>query len=397
MDARVDEVMGDVLSNGERLAALNVGARPISSLDKSRADEMARILSQARDEQLTWDSDVGGYRGEGGLLRVEIAGVNQPSTENPQTVPNILNAESTVSEAAGPDKFTQLNLFNPGLGLGVYLGAQSAANAMYTRSPALGPYGNLSGTVPGYQAHHLNQNAVYKASIPPAQGLSILLRGNAFTDRGSPHYEAHASLEGWWDAYRSGGSLDRQLPTNAEYGNALKQSLIDGGMSPADARRYAEGARQQRLAAGQADEAAVPRLPRRINQPGGNVVDGDLWAARGLAKNLAMVGRGATVIGAVSDGYSLYSQYQRSVQTGDYSNTYREGIRITGGWAGAAAVGAAGAEFGAGFGMAFTPVGAVVGGFIGGIVGGALGYFGGSYAAVGIANDTGLLRQNIGY
>ncbi|PKB13885.1 LysM peptidoglycan-binding domain-containing protein [Janthinobacterium sp. 64] len=353
--------------------------------------EMDRIRSQASDEHLTWDSD--GYQSADGVLRIEIRGVNQASAENPKTDTIISTSTSTISEASELDKITPSSLFfNQGFGLGTYFGAQSATNVMYTRSPLVGGYGILSGSVSGYQAHHLNQNAVYKASIAPAQGLSILLRGNAFTESGSPHYEAHASLERWWDNYRGGGSLERQLPTNADYGSALKQSLIDGGMSPRDSARYSEGARQQRLGAGHPDAAAVPRLPRRIYQSAVTVVDADLSAARGLAKNLALIGRGAMVVGAASDGYSFYSQYQYSAQTGDYSNTYREGIRITGGWAGAAAVGTVGAEFGAGFGMAFTPAGAVIGGFVGGIVGGAIGYFGGSYAAVGIADDAGFLR-----
>ncbi len=286
-------------------------------------------------------------------------------------------------------------IINPGTGLGTYLGALSATDAMYTRAAGSGPYGRLTGpgAVDGYQAHHLNQNAAYKASISPSAGESILLPGDAFHDAGSAHYQAHASLENWWQSYRTGDNRG-STPTNGQYGEALRQSLVDAGMSPADATQYADAARQQRIASGQAEDAPVPRIPRKINQPGGNVVNTDLWAARGLAKNLAMVGRGATVVGAAVDGYSLYSQYQQSVQTGNYSNTYREGIRIAGGWAGAAAVGTAGAEFGAGFGMAFTPVGAVIGGFVGGVIGGAIGYFSGSYASVGIATDVGLLPHH---
>jgi phage tail tape-measure protein len=102
-----------------------------------------------------------------------------------------------------------------------------------------------------------------------------------------------------------------------------------------------------------------------------------------------------TAIGAAVDGYSLYSQYQQSAKTGDYSNTYREGVRIAGGWTGAYAMGAAGAEFGASFGMAFSPLGAVVGGLVGGIIGGGLGYFAGSSASVGIADDFGLFPSNM--
>jgi hypothetical protein len=244
--------------------------------------------------------------------------------------------------------------------------------------------------MPGFQAHHLNQGAAYSASIPYRSGQSILLPGDALHNAGSAHYEAHASLENWWDSYRTGENRG-SMPTNSEYGQALKQSLIDAGMSPADATQYADVARQQRLASGLAEDAPVSRVPRRMNQPGGNVVDADLWAARGLAKNLAVFGRGLTAVGAAVDGYSLYSQYQQSAQTGNYTNTYREGVRIAGGWAGAYAVGAAGAEFGAGIGLAFSPLGAVIGGFVGGAIGGTIGYFGGSYASVGIANDAGLL------
>lgn len=141
------------------------------------------------------------------------------------------------------------------------------------------------------------------------------------------------------------------------------------------------------------DAARVPRIPGPINQPGTNAVDADLWAARGLAKNLAVVGKGVTMVGAAVDGYSLYSQYQQSVQTGNYTNTYREGIRIAGGWAGAYAVGSLGAEIGAGVGLLFTPAGAVVGGFIGGLIGGGIGYFGGSQTAVQAATDFGLVPR----
>lgn len=278
--------------------------------------------------------------------------------------------------------------FNPGWGFGVYSGALSATRALYTRARASGPYGRISGTVDGYQAHHLNQDAVYRASISYRSGQSILLPGDALRDVGSAHYQAHASLENWWESYRTGENLG-SVPTNAQYGQALRQSLIDAGMSPADATQYAGLARQQRLAVGQADDAPVPRVPRRMSQPGGNVVDA-LGAARGLSKSLAMVGRGATVVGATVDGYNLYSQYQKGVQTGDYSDVYREGIRVAGGWAGAYAMGTAGAELGAGFGVAFTPVGAVIGGFVGGVIGGAFGYVSGSYASDGIANDVGI-------
>lgn len=214
------------------------------------------------------------------------------------------------------------------------------------------------------------------------------------SEAGSPHYEAHVSLERWWDNYREGGPLEGLRPTNMQYGQASTQSLVDAGLSPADAAHYAETARQQRLASGLADDAFVPKVPRTFNQKGDIPVDGDLWAARGLSRNLAIAGRGLTAVGIASDGYSLYTQYHQSTQTGNYTNTYQEGVRIAGGWAGAYAMGSTFAQAGAAFGLAFSPVGAVIGGAVGGLVGGGLGYFGGSYASVGIAKDLGLLPPN---
>lgn len=83
----------------------------------------------------------------------------------------------------------------------------------------------------------------------------------------------------------------------------------------------------------------------------------------------------------------MYSEFKKRSQTGNYENTYREGVRIVGGWAGAYAVGAAGAEIGASFGVAFSPVGAITGEILGGLIGSLIGYFGGQYASIGITKD----------
>jgi hypothetical protein len=335
----------------------------------------------------------------------QIGGYNTVPTlpEVTVTAPVVTAAEvATIETASGIAAMPASNgsaynytfNYSAAFGLGTYLGAQSATGALYTTVPAAGPYGQIAGTQSGYQAHHLNQNAVYKTSIAPSAGQSILLRGNAITDAGSPHYEAHGSLERWWNQYREGGPLFGQTPTNAQYGQAAQQSLLDAGLSPADAVRYAEVARQQRLANGQADAVEVSKIPRAISQPGGNVVDAELWNARNLSSKLSIAGKGLTAVGIATDSYSLYNQYQISAQTGNYTNTYQESIRIAGGWTGAWAVGTAGAEFGAGFGLVFGPMGAVVGGAIGGLAGGIAGYIGGSYASVGIARDLGVLPPN---
>ena len=38
------------------------------------------------------------------------------------------------------------------------------------------------------QVHHLNQNAVFKGTIPPNEGLSIKLQENTFVEKGNQHY-----------------------------------------------------------------------------------------------------------------------------------------------------------------------------------------------------------------
>lgn len=46
----------------------------------------------------------------------------------------------------------------------------------------------------GVQAHHLNQDATFRSLMPSLQELALGLRGNAFTDVGSP-YNAHEIME----------------------------------------------------------------------------------------------------------------------------------------------------------------------------------------------------------
>jgi len=94
-------------------------------------------------------------------------------------------------------------------------------------TPRTGRYGDmvdeLRGT--GQQANHLNQKAAYQGIIPEEDGLSHALRGNALTEPGTPHFEFHRSLESFWNQYRPNGTLFGQRPTNARYGQALRQAL----------------------------------------------------------------------------------------------------------------------------------------------------------------------------
>jgi hypothetical protein len=141
----------------------------------------------------------------------------------------------------------------------------SGANNTPTITAA--PYGDLSGTLPeGFQANHLNQDAAFRDVIPSEDGLSIGMKGNAFTEPGTPHYDFHASLEQFWDQYRPGGSLFGDLPTNGDYHQALQEALQAGGFSPEETAELANQAAQQRLQFGLPPDAQVPRVPGRLPQ-----------------------------------------------------------------------------------------------------------------------------------
>ena len=128
-------------------------------------------------------------------------------------------------------------------------------------------YGILSGSLPkGWQAHHLNENAAFGDIIPRDQGISMGVAGNALTDVGSQHYAIHRSLEGFWDQYRPEGRLFGQRPTNAEYGQAVRQSLVDGGFSPEEASDLAAQAATQRVLSGLSEMDPVPHIPRKTIQ-----------------------------------------------------------------------------------------------------------------------------------
>ncbi|HEY6256971.1 MAG TPA: hypothetical protein VIY51_14385 [Xanthobacteraceae bacterium] len=148
--------------------------------------------------------------------------------------------------------------------------AAKAATDAQVSTPAgeqilTGAYGKLSGALPkGWQANHLNQDRVYQESIPPSEGLSVSMRGNILTEPGTPHYNYHRSLEQFWDQYRKDGSLESEMPTNAEYGEAVRRALIAAGLSPAQASDLAAQAAQQRIASGLVESKPVPRIPVAI-------------------------------------------------------------------------------------------------------------------------------------
>ncbi|PGD54298.1 hypothetical protein COM40_21345 [Bacillus wiedmannii] len=117
------------------------------------------------------------------------------------------------------------------------------------------------------QAHHLNQDAAFRDCIPTNDGLSVKLEGNIFKDIDSPHYNAHKSLEDFWNIYRKNGDLAGLKPNLTDYNNALRDSLINAGLSEAQVNKAVSEAIKQQINAGLLADDFVPRIPGRINLP----------------------------------------------------------------------------------------------------------------------------------
>ena len=104
-------------------------------------------------------------------------------------------------------------------------------------------------------------------------------------------------------------------------------------------------------------------------------------------KMIKPAARGAMVVGAGMDAYSLGSEAYQSSQTGEWDNTIDEGARIAGGWAGAYAGAKGLGTAGAAIGTAIAPgLGTVIGGAVGGLAGGIGGYLAGSSAGQWLAD-----------
>ncbi len=100
-------------------------------------------------------------------------------------------------------------------------------------------------------------------------------------------------------------------------------------------------------------------------------------ARSGIAIAEKTIVKPLAVYAAFQDGYSLGTEINESIGTGEWGNTYKESARIAGGWTGAWAGGkagaAAGALIGGGIGVLLFGVGSAPGaafdGFIGGLAG----------------------------
>ncbi|NOT98647.1 MAG: hypothetical protein HOO97_06090 [Sideroxydans sp.] len=141
------------------------------------------------------------------------------------------------------------------------VGANSAGPSL-----EIAPYGEMVKTPGVGQAHHLNQDAAFRDVIKTNDGLAIRLEGNAFTEVGSPHYNAHNSLEGFFNQFRKGGEFYREVPTNLQYSKALLNSLKEAGLSREEALEAVRASISQRVSAGQLGGLEIPRVPGKLNQ-----------------------------------------------------------------------------------------------------------------------------------
>ncbi|MCU0522658.1 MAG: hypothetical protein MUF84_18450 [Anaerolineae bacterium] len=122
----------------------------------------------------------------------------------------------------------------------------------------------LRGT--GLQANHLNQDAAFRGIIPRNEGVSVGLRGNAFTEAGTEHFLYHGSLERFWPPYRSGGALFGARPTIAQYEAAVASAMREAGYSPGSAAEIARRAAAQVAGRGLGQSSPVPRIPGILPQ-----------------------------------------------------------------------------------------------------------------------------------
>lgn len=118
----------------------------------------------------------------------------------------------------------------------------------------------------GTQANHLNQDAAFRDVIPSNEGAAVGMRGNAFTEPGTSHYEFHKSLESFWDQFRDEGERFGERPTNREYADALDKALRDSGLPDQEVSALKAEAQTNREAYGLSDSDLVPRIPGKIWQ-----------------------------------------------------------------------------------------------------------------------------------
>ena len=106
------------------------------------------------------------------------------------------------------------------------------------------------------QRHHVSQDAAFGSVIPRNEGSSVKLEGNI--------YNAHKTLEGFWDEYRPGGQKFGQTPTVGQYNRASYDSLVSAGVSKREAASIVRSAYEQQVSYGLTNKSMVPRIPQKI-------------------------------------------------------------------------------------------------------------------------------------
>jgi hypothetical protein len=96
--------------------------------------------------------------------------------------------------------------------------------------------------------------------------VSVKLRGDAFREPGTPHYEVHRAQEVYLDQFRRGGARYPDRPTNLEMNRASLDALQSAGYTPEQAKVLVRAAIRDRVDHGLLGGRQVPRIPRRINQ-----------------------------------------------------------------------------------------------------------------------------------
>lgn len=130
-----------------------------------------------------------------------------------------------------------------------------------------GPYREMKNRtdIPG-QAHHLNQDSMYRDRIPHGDAITVKLEGNAFAERGTPHYVVHQAQEEFLNQFRRGGARGLETPTNLEMTRSVVDALRRAGYTEEQSMALAHGSIRDRVNYNLLGGERVPRLPGRINQ-----------------------------------------------------------------------------------------------------------------------------------
>ena len=129
-----------------------------------------------------------------------------------------------------------------------------------------GSYGDLDKFrklegITGVQLHHLNQQGVFGETIPYRDGVCIMLRGNAITEKGSEHNLVHKNLEGFFDYFRANGEYEGELPTIGEYNIANAEAISSVGFGNDIVEAFINATVQEQFDYGFSMDDLLPRIP----------------------------------------------------------------------------------------------------------------------------------------